>query len=155
VLRLKPDLPAVHYLLGSELAASGDDGGAIKSYGEAIRIDPKYTWALNDLAWTLATNPDAGHRDGIRAVVLAARALELQPGHYHLDTLAAAYAEAGRFEEAVKAEREALELLGTEDEKAVAEYTERLRLYEAGKPYREPGHQPSPASPSPDGDPDP
>ncbi len=68
--------------------------------------------ACIDLAWLLATCPDARVRDGRRAVSLARHALELARAHPDLpETLAAAYAEAGNFELAVHWRTEALEAL--------------------------------------------
>ena len=69
-----------------------------------IRSRPSDTNLLNDTAWILATNPNASVRDGAEAVELAQRAVKLSGGQEPaiLDTLAAAYAEAGRFADAVE-----------------------------------------------------
>lgn len=95
----------------------------------------------NDLAWLLAVCPEAELRDGARAVRLATRlcpeTTDCQPTY--LDTLAAALAEAGRFDEAVKVARQALDLARTAGDESLAEsLTSRLQLYEAGQPYHEP-----------------
>jgi len=68
---------------------------------------------LNGLSWLLATCGDPAIRDAARAVNLAKRAVEMTKGKdpNALDTLAAAYAEAGQFSAAVKAEQEAMDLL--------------------------------------------
>ena len=89
--------------LGVALATKGQFDEAIENYRQAIQIKPNSSDALNNLAWALATSPEDGLRNGAEAVRLAEHACELT--HYReplfLGTLAAAYAEAGRFPEAV------------------------------------------------------
>jgi tetratricopeptide (TPR) repeat protein len=80
-------------------------------------------------------------RDGQKAVELAQQAERLGGGESAqvLDTLAAAYAEAGRFGEAVETARQALSYPATQNNQPLAEAIEfRLKLYEAGSPYHEP-----------------
>lgn len=94
--------------------------------------------ANNTLAWTLATSPQDGLRDGARATRLAFAACELTDwkNAAYIDTLAAAYAETGNFAEAVRWQAKALELpefQGTVRTEAM----NRLALYESGRPYRE------------------
>lgn len=68
----------------------------------ALRIDPKWISASDGLAWLLATCPDAKHRDGKRAVELAKKTLALDPKNAtYMETLAAAYAEMGDFDQAI------------------------------------------------------
>ena len=95
---------------------------------------------LNDLAWIRATHPDPRFRDGAQAVAGAQRAVELSRSEVHaVDTLAAAYAEAGRFPEALVTARKALELARQQNDQALADALRaRIALYEAGKPYRQP-----------------
>jgi tetratricopeptide (TPR) repeat protein len=93
--------------------------------------------ALNSLAWLRATCPETGTRDGKQAVKLAMKACELSNWTYwnYIDTLAAAYAEAGDFKHAVKYQKQVLEMV-----KKSTDYLElqrRLALYEERKPYRE------------------
>lgn len=89
------------------------------------------------LAWTLATSPDSGVRDGAEALGLAGQSREGVGDRWDvLDTLAAAHAETGDFDQAVELARRALELArGLE---VSAELSTRLGLYEAGTAYREP-----------------
>ncbi len=110
---------------------------AIADYSEAIRLDPKHAGAHNGLAWILATCTDARYRDGGRAVELAKKACELSEWSDAnvIDTLAAAYAEVGDFDAAVKWESKAIELLG--DRKMKEDLRSRLELYRERKPYRE------------------
>ena len=97
--------------------------------------------ALNNLAWILATSPDDGLRNGTEAVRLAERACELT--HYDeplfIGTLAAAYAESGRFPEAVTTAEKAEQLATTAGLTDVAAKNRQLlELYRAGKSYHEP-----------------
>jgi cytochrome c-type biogenesis protein CcmH/NrfG len=85
---------------------------------ETVRSDPDNVEACIDLAWLLATCPDAYIRDGRRAVSLARHALELAHDHPNLpETLAAAYAEAGNFELAVHWRTESLDSLPLFDDR--------------------------------------
>ena len=95
---------------------------------------------LNNLAWSLATSPEASLRNGAKAVETARRAMELSDGRQPaiLDTLAAAYAEAGRFPEAVETVRKAIALASEQKQPDVEEsLREKIAIYEAGKPFRE------------------
>ena len=91
--------------------------------------------SYNQLAWLLATCPEARYRDGRHAVELATKACELSEWQYnHVDTLAAAYAEAGDFEQAVRWQQMAIEMAS---DSGRDDYRSRLALYKSGKPYRE------------------
>ncbi|HUY92863.1 MAG TPA: tetratricopeptide repeat protein [Pirellulales bacterium] len=107
---------------------------------EEIRKKPDDARLHEELARLLATCPDASFRDGRKAIEHATKASELHPG-YGLTTLAAAYAEAGDFEEAVKWQRKAIEQ--TRFEKFKARYRKVLERYERGEPYRERHDEPN------------
>ena len=95
------------------------------------------TEALNSLAWLLATSPSEKVRDGGRAVAFAEKAVA-ETNHKndaYIDTLAAAYAEAGRFEQAIAVEKEAIAL--TKDAEWKGQFMTRLKLYESGGAYHE------------------
>ena len=112
---------------------------AISDYRKAMEIDPRYAAAYNSLAWLLATCPDDRYRNGVEAIKLGKKALEMEEMAYIADTLAAAYAEAGRFEEAIMTQEKAITLLKREGStrNAIDEYVEHLNSYKANKPWRE------------------
>jgi tetratricopeptide (TPR) repeat protein len=93
---------------------------------------------LNNLAWLMATSRTAELRDGPHAVAFAEKAVAAtsRKAQGNLDTLAAAYAEAGQFEKAVSTQKEAIALL--HDEAQRRDYNSRLALYQSNMPYREP-----------------
>src|SRR5208283_1370777 len=103
-LQIKPDFAKAHYNLGNALLQKGNVDEAIVHYQKALQIKPDYVAAQNNLAWVLAIAPQASLRNGSQAVQLAQRANQLtgNGNPVVLRTLAAAYAEAGRFPEAVE-----------------------------------------------------
>jgi tetratricopeptide (TPR) repeat protein len=111
---------------------------AIADFNEAMRIDPKEPVGFNSAAWLLSVCPDVKFRDGKKAVELATKAYEL--AHWkrqgYIDTLAAAYAETGNFEQAVKYQELALEDAGYQQRHG-AWARKVLELYKNKKPYRE------------------
>ena len=118
---------------------------------ELLRSHPDDVTLLNEMAWTLATNPNASIRNGAEAVELAGRAVQLSDGREPavLDTLAAAYAEAGRFSEALQTAREAAKLAAQQNNRSLAEsIAAKIPLYEARTAFREmPPSVPRPAQP--------
>jgi Tfp pilus assembly protein PilF len=140
-IQVNSNRPETFFHLGMTLDQLGRTREAVAQYREALRLNPNLAEALNDLAWVLATSPDDGLRDGAEAVGLAERACELT--HYgeplFIATLAAAYAEAGRFPEAVATAEKAEQLATDAGLKKLAEENRQLLgLYRAGKPYHEP-----------------
>jgi len=114
----------------------GDFAGAAAAYEASLRLDPDDWEVLNNLAWIRAASPDAALRDPARAVGLAERAAARRPDEpFVLGTLAAAYASAGRFPEAVDTQARALERVdaGRDPETADA-FAARLEAYRAGRP---------------------
>jgi tetratricopeptide (TPR) repeat protein len=111
---------------------------ALADLREALRCDPVNANAHNDLAWLLATCPDANIRDGAKAVEFARKACELsgwgKPGT--INTLAAACAEAGQFDEAVRWAQQVLARPDRLTAAQIAEFTGHLRLYERRQPFR-------------------
>jgi Flp pilus assembly protein TadD len=139
-LRLAPGNAAVHANLATALMLRGDHEEAIAHCVEACRIAPGDPRLLNNLAWIRATHPDPRLRDGKGAVELAERACALS-GYGDagcLDTLAAAFAEAGRFPEAVATAKRAISLAEHAGAGALArEARARLARYEVGEPHRD------------------
>ena len=121
--------------------------GVTQSFGEAAKWYRRAgaqgsTGHRNSLAWFLATCPDETVRDGSEAITLAERVVAAtgRKEADFLDTLAAAYAETGRFAEAVRTQKEAIALLHDENKKA--DFEARLKLFESGVPFHQPlGHQ--------------
>jgi tetratricopeptide (TPR) repeat protein len=138
--REKPDDARLHYLYAVNLAIQGDAVQAVNHYHQALTLKPDMVEALNNLAWILAASPSDALRNGAEAVRLAERACELSQRREPvlLGTLAAAYAEAGRFDEAVTTAEKARDLASAGGLKDVAaKNAELLELYRAGRPYRE------------------
>jgi len=114
---------------------------AARHYRAALEIDPGFAPGLNNLAWLLATTPVESVRDGAAAVALAERAVKAAPvaDPGTLDTLAAAYAAAGRFDEALQSEDRAIALLEAAGRGAQAEgMRTRRALYAQGRAFVEP-----------------
>ena len=107
---------------------------------QAIRLRPGWAAPCNELAWQLATNPDPASRDTAEALRLAERAVELTSRRdpTMLDTQAAAQAAAGRFDQAVRSARSALELaVRSNEDSLVGVIRARLALYGRRTPYTE------------------
>ncbi|HQL78767.1 MAG TPA: tetratricopeptide repeat protein [Verrucomicrobiota bacterium] len=162
-IRLDPDLFQPHLGLGLILPQLGRLKDAAFHLEEFLRTCPREHLeapnspvrepvldALNDLAWLLATSQTAEDRDGARAVRFAERACALtsRQNSALVNTLAAAYAEAGRFKEAIEAAQQARTLAQAAGQAKVAEESRQLlELFQSGRPCREP--PPASARPAP------
>ncbi len=114
----------------------GKQDDAIADYEKALTLEPKDSGVLNNLAWVLCTSPEDKLRDGKRAIELATTACdvtEYKQAHI-LSTLAAAYAETGDFETAMKWSKKAVEL-GSKELKG--QLGKELESYQEKKPWRE------------------
>ncbi len=131
-LRLEPNDLLLYHNRGRVHALLGNYEQAIADNMEALRLQPEDARTCNNLAWLWVTNPLPEKRDPARAIELARRACELTQWRVagFLDTLAAAYAAAGQFAEAIEQQRRAIEL-ASENEKE--DYRSRLEFYEGGK----------------------
>jgi serine/threonine-protein kinase len=128
------------YILGQVLQQQGRYGEAEQLYLGALQAQANWLPACDSLARLLATCPDDEVRDGKRAIKYATTACEQTAWEdpFCQDTLAAAYAEAGQFEEAVRYQTRALETPALRDYVLPAA-KERLELYRQKKPFRDPG----------------
>lgn len=139
-LRQMPDSVHAHYQLGLSLQCLGESAAAIAEFNKVLDLDPNHVPAQNNLAWLLATSAEPSLRNGQKAVELARQAVQLSNGlsPQILDTLAAAYAEAGQFPEAIQTARRALELAVAQSNKPLADVIQtQLKLFETGSPYHE------------------
>ena len=138
-LHLSPNDETARSGLGSAYFLQGQLPDAVANWRAALALQPTKLTTLNNLAWALATGP-AGVRDGAEAVQMAERALR-QSGADNpvvLQTLAAAYAEAGRLAEARQTAGVALRLATARSNAALAAKIEAERVqYEAGQPFYE------------------
>ncbi|NGO38213.1 tetratricopeptide repeat protein [Limisphaera ngatamarikiensis] len=141
VLQSRPDDPLAHAHLGHVELSRGHAEKAVEHYRRALPRMPDDVPLLNNLAWILATHTNAALRDGALAVQLAERAAQLtsQQVPIILGTLAAAYAEVGRFSDAIATAQKAIERANELGQTHLAERNRQLlQLYEAGQPVREP-----------------
>jgi cytochrome c-type biogenesis protein CcmH/NrfG len=140
-LEIEPSRADIHGRIAGDLSRQGDYAGAVTRYRRALQIDPELADVLNNLAWLLATCPEASQRNGPEAVQLAGKACELTRFRRTImvGTLAAAYAEEGRLVEAVATAQKACALATDEgDRTLLARNQQLLELYRAGQPYHEP-----------------
>ena len=140
-LELKPEA-RMHLNLGHALLQQGKPQAAAAEYEAAVRLSPDLPMALNDLAWLRATHPSATLRDGNQAVLLAERACASNGEDARCwDTLAAAYAEAGRFEDAVRSAAKARQLAQAAGQtNLVATIEQASALYQKHQPFRQRDH---------------
>jgi Flp pilus assembly protein TadD len=139
-LRLFPQFAPAHYQWAIAIAQQHDTAGAVAHYRMALAIDPNRLEALNNLAWILATDSHAEIRNGADAVKFASAACKLTQGQnpLMLGTLAAAYAEAGDFDQAVATAQQAHDLAVAQGKTDLAtKNSDLLVLYKAHKPCRE------------------
>jgi len=139
-LELDPDYTSAHANLAEAYGAGGKRALAAEQFALALNATPDKPFLLNRLAWLLATSPEDAVRNGARAVELAERAVALTQREdiMSLETLSAAYAEVGRFEDALRTGREALALAERQnDESTATSLARRLQLFEMRQKYRE------------------
>jgi tetratricopeptide (TPR) repeat protein len=141
-VQIAPGFAAARSNLGNALLRASRAEEALAQYQAALGIEPANPYLLNNVAWLLATCTNALVRDGARAVDAAQRAERLSRDQDPriLGTLAAAYAETGRFPDAITAAQRALELATAQTNSAQVETLRtHIRLYQVGTPVRDAG----------------
>ena len=139
-LQINPNYSGAHFNLGKIYFNLNDHEKAIFEYKKALQFDPNMIQALYHLSWILATHEDKKYRNGKEAVKLATRLCKItqfnQP--LALDALAAAYAETGKFNEAVLTAEKAYKMaLAQGPETLVLGLEQRLKLYRNKMPYHQ------------------
>jgi tetratricopeptide (TPR) repeat protein len=139
-LEIDPDYIAAHFNLANTLLQMGRVDEAISHLQKVLTTDPNDPEAQKNMAWVLATWPEARIRDGAKAVELAERANQLTESRDPITgaTLAAAYAETGRFPDAIRTAGAALQLAANSGNVALTELIRaQIELYRSGLPYRD------------------
>jgi Tfp pilus assembly protein PilF len=137
-LRINPRLSKAHNGLAQVFCQQDRIDKAISHWFEALRLEPDWPEVLNDLAWFLVTYENPEYFDADEGLRLAKRACELTKyeNPIMLDTLAAAYAAAGQFSQAVKtAERAGEWAVSSGEEQLARDIQSRLELYKTGQQY--------------------
>ena len=137
-IRLKSDNPWAYHRRGLTYHQMGKCERSLADYSEALRQNPRFLKAIHDKAWALAASQEATCRDGGEALRLAKIALEIKDSSIPRKILAAAYAEMGDFDNAVKELKAAIAKINPEKEKKNwKEWNDQLRSYQQGKPWRD------------------
>jgi tetratricopeptide (TPR) repeat protein len=140
LIKQKQDSPKVYVNLAIAYSQQGKYDLAMQNCAKAEQLKPNETEPLNNMAWLFATIGDASVQDANKAIGYARRACELTANNNadNLDTLAVAYAAAGKFNDAIMTAEKALNIAkAAGQENTAREIQNRLELYKAGKPYRE------------------
>jgi tetratricopeptide (TPR) repeat protein len=140
-LELDPDQTEPRNILGTLLLQRGRTSEALDQWQQTLVTDPKNGNAKNNLAWVFATDPEVSVRNGARAVELGEEASQLAGSRNAivLRTLAAAYAESGRFADAITTAERGIELaIGNGNASLAEELRNNILLYRAGTPLRDP-----------------
>jgi tetratricopeptide (TPR) repeat protein len=143
-LEMHPYDADAHTSLGNALLQKGSPREAIAQYLTALALAPKDPHSRNNVAWVLATASDSSIRDGGRAVGFAEEAVQLSGGRepLFLRTLAAAYAESGRFSEAIAVAQQAIGIANMQAKPDMAKRLENdLLLFRGNLPLRETSKQ--------------
>ncbi len=139
-LEIEPENVEARNILGTALIQQGRIREAIEQWQDALAIEPQNGNAASNLAWVFATCPDDSIRDGRRAVELAEKALRISGGKIPMifRVLAAAYAEDGRFSQAIESAQRGADLATSQGNSGLAaELQSSIALYQAGTPLRD------------------
>jgi len=140
-LELEPANVEARNTLGTALIQQGHVKEAIDQWQDALAFQPDNGNAASNLAWVFATCPEDSIRDGTRAVELGEKAFRISGGKIPMiyKVLAAAYAESGRFADAVETAQRGAELATRQGNPALAaELESNIALYQSGRPLRDP-----------------
>ena len=140
-LEIEPENVEARNTLGTALIQQGHVKEAIDQWQDALALQPDNGNAASNLAWVFATCPETSLRDGARAVELGEKALRISGGKIPMihRVLAAAYAESGRFADAIETAQRGAELATTQGNSGLAaELESNIALYQSGRPLRDP-----------------
>src|SRR5882724_13032121 len=141
LLELQPDNIEVHNIVGTALIQQGHIREGVEEWQKVLAIRPDNGNAMSNLAWVFATSPDESVRNGPKAVQLAEQAVRISGGRIPIlfRTLGAAYAESGRFSEAIQAAQQGIELANSQGNSGLAtELQGNIALYQERQPLRDP-----------------
>ena len=141
LLELQPDNIEVHNIVGTVLVQQGRVAEGVEEWQKVLAVDPDNGNAMSNLAWVFATSPDQSIRNGAKAVQLAQEAVRLSGGRIAIlfRTLAAAYAESGRFSDAIETAQRGIELASSQGNSGlVTELQSAIALYQEHQPLRDP-----------------
>ncbi len=141
LLELQPDNMEVHNIVGTVLVQQGRVAEGVDEWQKVLAVEPDNGNAMSNLAWVFATSPDESIRNGAKAVQLAEQAVRISGGRIAIlfRTLAAAYAENGRFSEAIQTAQRGIELANSQGNSGlVAELQGAIALYQEQRPLRDP-----------------
>lgn len=139
VLQTSPGNASAHFYLGQARASLHQVEPALAHLRTAVELRPDWPDALGALAWMLATAPDEPNRNGAEAITLVEGVSAVTDPRQAtlLDALAAAYAEVGRFDDAVvTAQKAAARAQSAGNTNLCSEIVARLQLYQKQQPYR-------------------
>ena len=138
-LRIRPNDADAQNNLGLAMLQTGDTKRAVEHLEKALEINPGHMNAEVNLAWILATSPDDSLRNGALSVQLA-EDVTRRAGHPNaiaLRTLAAAYAEVGRFNDAITAAQQAIEIArATGNQGLISDLEQSVAAYQSNRPIR-------------------
>ena len=141
LFELQPDNMEVHNIVGTVLVQQGRVQEGVEEWQKVLSVEPDNGNATSNLAWVFATSPDQSIRNGAKAVQLAEQAVRISGGRIAIlfRTLAAAYAENGRFVEAIQTAQRGIELANNQGNPGLAtELQGNIALYQEQQPLRDP-----------------
>jgi tetratricopeptide (TPR) repeat protein len=141
LLELQPDNMEVHNIMGTVLVQQGRVQEGVEEWQKVLSVEPENGNATSNLAWVFATSPDQPIRNGAKAVQLAEQAVRISGGRIAIlfRTLAAAYAENGRFMDAIQTAQRGVELANSQGNSGLAtELQANIALYQEQQPLRDP-----------------